>query len=139
MDLTERITQAAAAQGMLASALPDAVARGTHAFTTEPTDDQLQQWAQSLRDVAPHFFPQPFGPDTEGTPPGVPPTVWKSMSASAKVNWAREHGASPPVVERRPKPVTLTPEQVRELASLPSMQRLTRYRELQDATQGRKA
>jgi hypothetical protein len=133
MDLAERISQAASAQDILAYALSDAVARGMHAFTDEPTDAQIQQWASSLRDVAPHFFPQASpAPGTEGVPVGMVPEVWRSMHPSARLAWAREHGLGAKPVERRPKPVTLTSEQVSQLAALPPAQRLAAYRALQE-------
>jgi hypothetical protein len=132
VDLTERLTNAASAAGILASALPDAVARGTHAFRDEPTNSQVQQWAASLRDVASHFFPQaPPAPGTEGVPPGVPVEVWRGLSPSSKLAWAREHGYGSKPVERRPRPLDVRPEQAQAFAQMTPHERLTAFRQMQ--------
>jgi hypothetical protein len=132
MDLSERLTQAASAAGILAAALPDAISRGERHFTLPPTDRELADWAVSLKVSAPHFFPAAPAhvPDADGVPPGVPASVWKSMSASSKLAWARQV-QPPPVVQRRPKPLQVSAEQAAALAQMTPAARLTAYRQLQ--------
>jgi hypothetical protein len=133
--LAERLAEAAAVQGILAAAVPDAVSRGTHYFTDEPTDAQIQAWAAGLRDVAPHFF-APQSPPQQTPAEQERQALLDRLSPSEKL--ARARAGQPPVQRQRPQPVTLTSEQVAELASLPAMQRLSAYRALQDAAQDRK-
>ena len=139
MTLEERLHAAAAQQGILAQALPDAIARGQARFSLPPTDNELAAWAQSLHATCPHFFPPPAAPApvASDTPPGVPEATWRGMSPSSKLAWARAHGYGLPVVERRPKPIELSAEQVATLSALPPAQRMTAYRELQAQQQGK--
>jgi hypothetical protein len=128
MELSERLSQAAAQQGILASALEDAVNRGTQYFTGEPTDHEIQQWAEGLRQSASHFFPPPSAPQPTAAESERQHVLDHLSPAEKLARYRREHPSAP---RRKPERVELTPEQQRELASLPAMQRLNAYRALQ--------
>lgn len=102
--LSDRLREAVSTQDILAVALDDAIRRGEQHFTLPPSDRELSDWAASLKTSAPHFFPPPVPAASGATdvPPGVPEAVWRGMSASSKLTWARTH-QPPPVVERRPQ------------------------------------
>jgi hypothetical protein len=139
-ELSDRLREAVSTQGILAAALPDAVSRGERQFSLPPTDAELTQWASSLRATCPHFFPpppSPVAPDAEGTPPGVPPSVWKSMAPSSKLAWARAHGYGSKPVERRPQSLDVSPEQAVAFAKMSPAERLTAFRRMrQDQGKG---
>jgi hypothetical protein len=124
--LTERLEAAAAAQGILAAAVPDAVSRGTHYFTDEPTDSQIQAWAEGLRDVAPHFFAPP-------SPPQPTPAeqerqrILDKLSASEKLTRARQDRTV--VTRARPQYRTATAEELAQWKGLSTAEQLTAYRE----------
>jgi hypothetical protein len=119
--------------GMLPSAIEDGVRRlqGHFATQADPTPDLISQQLALLREQAPHLFPRPSQTDAAGVPAGMVPEVWRGLSPSSKLSWAREHGYALKPVERRAQPMTLTSEQAAALAQLPAQQRLTAYREMQ--------
>jgi hypothetical protein len=120
------------ASGMLPSAVEDAVRRLEGHFTAQadPSPEMLNQQLLRLRETAPHLFPQQAQVDASGVPAGIPPEVWRGLSPSTRLAWAREHGLMP-VVQRRPKPLTLTSEQASQLAQMSPTARLAAYRQLQ--------
>ena len=125
---------AARSAGVLPSAVEDAVRRlhGHFAAQADPTPALISQQLAALRESAPHLFPRPSqAPAAAGVPAGMVPEVWRSMSPASRLAWAREHGYARGPVARRPRPLTLTSEQAAELAALPVVARLTKYRELQ--------
>jgi hypothetical protein len=69
--------------------------------------------------------------DAAGVPAGMVPEVWRSLSPSHKLTWAREHGHATPPVERRPPPLTLSTEQAAALAKMTPQARMDAYRALQ--------
>jgi hypothetical protein len=131
VELSERLSQAVSAVGILAAALPDAISRGERQFSLPPSDAELTTWAQSLRATCPHFFPPPQTVQPSGVPAGVPEAVWRSMSPSSKLTWAREHGQAPSPVERRPRTLDVSAEQAQAFAAMSPAQRLTAFRKMQ--------
>jgi hypothetical protein len=128
MELAERLTAAAAQQGALAGAVEDILRRGEQRFSLPPSDDEVRDWMATLKVTAPFFFAQ--------TPPPPPSlaererqAVLDRLSPEEKLaRYRREHPTAP---RQRPQRVELTPEQQRELASLPPARRLAAYRALQ--------
>jgi hypothetical protein len=101
------LMEAAPASGVEPVAMRDAMRRGLQAFEESDLDAiTARQWAERLRQDAPHFFPQP---EAASPAPALDP----------------RHA-------RRPQPVALTPEQARILQGLPPTKRLTQYRVLQE-------
>jgi hypothetical protein len=133
MDLSERIAQTAGQQRALAGAVEDIVRRGVDHFTTPPTDAELSTWVATLKASAPFFFAPAQAP-LQGPEEHARQEVLAHLSPSERLTRAR--AGQPPVRRKRPEPVPLSEAQVKELSSLPAMQRLSRYRALQ-AEQGR--
>jgi hypothetical protein len=132
MDMT-LLETACRASGMLPAALEDGLRRlhGHFAAQADPTPELISQQLTLLRETAPHLFPRaPQTPDAAGVPAGMVPEVWRGLSPASKLAWARTHQPLP-VVERRPQPVTLQPEQVAALAAMTPAARLSAYRALQ--------
>jgi hypothetical protein len=123
--------------GVLSSAVEDAVRRleGHFAAMADPTPDLIAQQLLALRETAPHLFPRQGGTDAAGVPAGMIPEVWRNLSPSSRLAWAREHGYALPPVARRPKPLTLNAEQAAELAAMTPQARLAAYRAMQQVQQ----
>ena len=102
MELSERISQAASAVGILAAALPDALARGERQFSLPPTDHELATWAQSLKTSAPHFFAPQSPP--QPTPAEQARQAVLDTHPAERITHARSQ--SPPVVKQRRGPVS---------------------------------
>jgi hypothetical protein len=128
---------AARSAGVLPQAVEDAVRRLAGHFSTmaDPTPDLISQQLLQLRENAPHLFTRPSQIDASGVPSGIPPEVWKGLSPATKLGWAREHGHGLPPVERRAKPLVLSPEQAAQFAQMRPADRLTAYRTMQQAQQ----
>jgi len=90
----------------------------------------MTKWVQALRSEAPHLFLTPTITDHQAQ---ERERILAHLSPEERL--AR---ADRTPVERRPQRVELTPEQLRELSSLPAMQRLAAYRTLQQDAQARK-
>jgi hypothetical protein len=118
--------------GVLPQAVEDAIRRLERHFEahSNPSPEMISAQLASLKESAPHLFPRGNQSDAAGVPAGMVPEVWKTLAPSAKLAWARTHQPLP-VVERRPKPLTLTSEQAAALAAMPAQQRLDAYRALQ--------
>jgi hypothetical protein len=126
MELAERLSQAAAAQGILASAMEDAISRGERQFSLPPTDSELETWASSLRTSAPHFFapqypPQPTPEEQERQ------RILDKLSASEKLTRARQDRTV--VTRARPQYRTATSEELAQWKGLSTAEQLTAYRE----------
>jgi hypothetical protein len=123
--------------GVLPTAVEDAVRRleGHFAQMADPSAAIIAERLTALRTAAPHLFPPQPTVDTAGVPVGVPPEVWKGLSPSSKLSYAREHGYGLPPPERRRPPLPLTAEQASVLATLQPAARLDAYRELQRQAQ----
>ena len=134
---TTLLETACRTSGMLESAIPDGLRRLQNHFAqmADPTPPLVAEQLSVLREQAPHLFPREGTVSDTGVPVGVPESVWRGLSPSSKLTYARDHGYALPVVERRRPPLPLTSEQVAALAALPPAQRLAAYRELQDQQQ----
>jgi hypothetical protein len=100
----------------------------------EPSPEAIHQHIATLKQQAHHLWPTAPVQAAGGVPPGMVSEVWAKMTPESRLGWWREHHPQQPVA-RRPTPLTLTPEQVAQLAALPVVQRMTEYRRLQ-AEQG---
>jgi hypothetical protein len=123
--------------GVLPSAIEDAVRRlqGHFEAHSNPSPEMLSAQLTQLREAAPHLFPQQAQVDAAGVPAGIAPEVWRGLSPSTKLAWARENQPLP-VVERRPKPLVLTSEQIAAFATMTPTDRATAYRALQAQQKG---
>lgn len=130
---TTILETACRASGMLESAIPDGLSRLQSHFAqmADPSAALIAERLSLLREQAPHLFPREGTVSDTGVPVGVPESVWRGLSPSSKLTYARDHGYALPVVERRRPPLPLTSEQVAELAALKPEARLAAYRALQ--------
>jgi hypothetical protein len=135
---THVLETAVRSAGVLPSAIEDAVRRlqGHFAAQADPSPEMITAQLTALKDVAPHLFPRQGATDASGVPAGVPESVWRGLSPSSKLAWARTHGHALPPVERRAKPLPLSAEQAAALAQLSPAARLDAYRALQAQQQG---
>jgi hypothetical protein len=135
---TSMLEIAVRSAGALPQAVEDAVRRlqGHFAAQADPTPEMISAQLTQLRETAPHLFPRSPAPDAAGVPAGMAPEVWKGLSPSSKLAWARTHGYALPPVQRRPPPLQLSAEQAAALAKLPAQARLDAYRALQAEQKG---
>jgi hypothetical protein len=132
MDITVLET-ACRASGMLDSAISDGVRRLREHFSqmADPSAALIAERLGVLREEAQHLWPQPSQVDAAGVPAGLVPEVWRSLSPSTKLTWLREHGYGLTPVERRAKPVQVSPEQTAAFAAMKPQERMDAYRALQ--------
>ena len=128
MDI-ERLRPVLTAHGVLPMALPDAEARAERHFGQGDADTTaVDSWLAGLKETAPHLVHQEVSPARRL---GIPPDLWQHLSPAERLARFRASQPPPPMY-RPPQPLELSEGQLRELAGMAPIARLTHHRALQE-------